>query len=207
MRLTSKNYNRLVPKLVGALKTDPEHADDVLLAALSGGEASVSRWPDDAEFIEFLCHRDLYGSVSPARIGMALEAVEETLRSSTQTEQAPLPAGSTSIEHLMPQAWEASWPLPEAVPDAEAQRKARLNRIGNLTIVASALNPALSNSAWSVKRAKLNERSVLLLNSRLAERTLWDEQAIDERGSWLASIIAAIWPGPGVDSWPTAPVR
>ena len=31
MRLTAKNYNRLVPRLVARMKADLEHADDALL--------------------------------------------------------------------------------------------------------------------------------------------------------------------------------
>lgn len=43
MRLTAKNYNRLVPRLVARMKADLEHADDALLKALSGGEGEISR--------------------------------------------------------------------------------------------------------------------------------------------------------------------
>ena len=43
MRLTAKNYNRMVPRLVAKMKADLEHADDALLPALSGGEGEISR--------------------------------------------------------------------------------------------------------------------------------------------------------------------
>ena len=52
MRLTAKNYNRLVPRLVAKMKADLEHADDALLDALSGGEGEISRWPWDNELGE-----------------------------------------------------------------------------------------------------------------------------------------------------------
>ncbi len=79
MRLTAKNYNRLVPRLVVRMKADLAHADDALLEALCGGEGEISRWPDDAEFGEFLRTREVYGMVAAPRLVMALAAVETSL--------------------------------------------------------------------------------------------------------------------------------
>ena len=81
------------------------------------------------------------------------------------------------------------------------ERWARLNRLGNLTIVTQPLNAAMSHSPWEKKRAELNRHSKLLLNAELAERDTWDEQAIDERGRWLAQRLAIIWPGPELENW------
>ena len=69
MRLTAKNYNRLVPRLVAKMKADLVHADDALLAGLSGGEGGDLPWPADAEFREFLTSRDVYGNVSQPTSG------------------------------------------------------------------------------------------------------------------------------------------
>jgi hypothetical protein len=208
MRLTAKNYNRLVPRLVAKVKADLEHADDTLLEALSGGEGEISRWPTDAEFLDFLRTRDVYGTVSQPRLVMALAAVEASLYSNKT--DIPALAGALSLEHLIPQGWENHWPLTDAdgnalegqeLEQAAEQRLARLHRLGNLTIVTHPLNASLSNSAWTTKRAELNRHSRLLLNARLAERDTWDEQAVDEHGSWLAERLVAIWPGPDVASW------
>lgn len=207
MRWTAKNYNRLVPRLITAIKADIAHADEALLATLSGAEGNVSRWPTDAEFVEFLRTRDAYGTISQSRLVMALQAVEMRLRTS-KTEALSF-GGGLSIEHLMPQGWETHWPLSadsaekdkEALQRAAEARAARIHRLGNLTIVARPLNPAMSNATWAVKRSKLNEHTVLLLNSKLTERETWDEQAIEERGEWLASILVHIWPGPNSESF------
>ena len=213
MRLTSKNYNRLVPRLVAKLKADLTHCDEVLLAALSGGEGAISRWPDDQEFVEFLTTRDLYGTVSQPRLAMALAAVEDSLRTSKTEASGSLVsenAGSLSIEHLLPQGWEDHWPLSDAdgkplegerAEQAAADRSARLHRLGNLTIVASPLNASMSNSPWTTKRGALNEHTRLLLNARIANRDRWDEQAIDEHGQWLAGRLVTVWPGPDPHSW------
>ena len=208
MRLTAKNYNRLVPRLVAKMKADLERADDALLKALSGGEGEISRWPGDEEFTDFLRTRDVYGTVSQPRLVMALAAVEASLYSNKV--DVPALADQLSLEHLIPQEWDAHWPLTdtdgnalegETLEQATARRWARLHRLGNLTIVTQPLNSALSNSAWMTKRTELNKHSRLLLNAQLAERNTWDEQAIDEHGTWLALRLVAIWPGPDAASW------
>jgi hypothetical protein len=208
MRLTAKNYNRLVPRLVAKMKADLQHADDALLEALSGGEGEISRWPTDPEFSDFLRTRDVYGTVSQPRLVMALAAVEASLYSNKT--DAPELAGALSVEHLIPQEWETHWPLTaadrgmlegEELERAAAERVARLHRLGNLTIVTHPLNSSLSNSPWTTKRAELNKHSRLLLNARLTERDTWDEQAVDMHGAWLARKLVAIWPGPDVASW------
>jgi hypothetical protein len=208
MRLTAKNYNRLVPRLVARMKADLERADDALLQALSGAEGEISRWPGDAEFIDFLRTREVYGTVSQPRLVMALAAAEASLY--TSKTDIPVLADGLSLEHLIPQEWEANWPLTdadgtvldgEALEQASAGRSACLNRLGNLTIVTQPLNAALSNSPWLRKRTELNRHSRLLLNARLAERDTWDEQAVDEHGYWLAHQLATIWPGPGQANW------
>lgn len=213
MRLTAKNYNRLVPRLVAKLKADLAHCDEVLLAALSGGEGAISRWPDDQEFIEFLTSRDVYGTVARPRLAMALAAVEDSLRTAKTEASGALVseiAGSLSIEHLIPQDWEEHWPLtdPDGEPVEEeqseratAERNARLHRLGNLTIVTSPLNASMSNAPWTAKREALNEHTRLLLNARIAKRDHWDERAVDEHGQWLAERLVAVWPGPDPHSW------
>lgn len=57
----------------------------------------------------------------------------------------------------------------------------------------SCVNPGPEERA---KRKALNAESKLLLNARVAEHDIWDEQSIDARGEWLAAELAKIWPGP-----------
>lgn len=206
MRLTSKNYNRQVPRLVAKVKGAPDRADEILLEELRSGEGEISRWPGDDEFVESLTTRDVYGLVSQARLTMALEAVELGLYTS-KTDLPQLP-GSLSLEHLLPQSWESSWPLPNRLDDREmadatAARTARLHRLGNLTIVTQPLNSALSNGPWQAKRAALNANSKLLINVSLAGREAWDEQAIDERTVWIAQRLCSMWPASDSTSWQT----
>lgn len=199
MRMTTKNYNRFVPRLVARVKADLVHADEALHAVLVGNEAGANRWPADEEFIDFLVTRDAYGVVAQPRLVMALTAVEASLRTS-KTEPATIPSG-LSLEHLLPQQWEAHWPLPTDEPEQHVARQAALHKIGNLTIVTGGLNSTLRNSAWHDKKAALNQHSVLLLNARLVDRGSWTEAAIEERSRWLATRLVTIWPGPNSDVW------
>ena len=131
---------------------------------------------------------------------MVLEGLEDFLRS-PKTE-GPVPRGSLTIEHVMPQAWREHWPL-GADPDSTAAsaRDRLVQTIGNLTLVTARLNPALSNSAWvqpgdACKRKGLADHSVLQLNKKLLEAapTVWDEATIQARSLELASLAAATWP-------------
>lgn len=70
-RLTSKDYNRQIPRLIDLIDADLEHADDVLLAALSSNTSHISRWPTDREVSQFLTNTDAYGVVGRARLVMA----------------------------------------------------------------------------------------------------------------------------------------
>jgi hypothetical protein len=140
---------------------------------------------------------------------MVLSAIERSLYSS-KVEAVSL-TSSLSLEHVMPQAWQSTWPLdadlpPEQLAEAEARRAQRIHRLGNLTLTTFPLNASLSNSPWPRKRQELNVHSVLLLNTELITRhpDSFDEASIDERTSLLARRVAGIWPGPMSDEWAEA---
>jgi hypothetical protein len=80
------------------------------------------------------------------------------------------------IEHVLPQKWEAHWPLP-TMENARADREYALHGICNLTLVSGKLNPTLSNAPWldsetgvQGKRSALETHSALRLNDRLVKK-------------------------------------
>jgi Protein of unknown function DUF262/Protein of unknown function (DUF1524) len=204
MGLSAKNYSQQTPLLVGKVRKNLARADEVILDDLRSGEGEASRWPGDAELRARLVDQNIYNWVRQDRIAMVLAAVEATLYSS-KVEALTIPT-KLSIEHIIPQKWEANWPLPvegdaETVEAAEERRRNSIHRLGNLTIVTHALNASLSNAVWAKKQKHLNEHSKLLLNARLVSEygDRFDDDSVAERGAWLADRIIEIWPGP--DAW------
>lgn len=202
MRLTAKNYNRLMLDLLAAMskhETKPVAGLVEHLRSLTNN----SRWPTDVEFQEHLLTRPLYGSVNQARVRLLLEAAEARLLT-PKTEKVPIPPKLT-IEHVIPQTWEETWPLPaDATPEAKQRRRDSMHRLGNLTLVTSSLNPALANDPWAEKRKALAEHSALRLNARLIHDhpEVFNEDRVDERGAQLADLLVAEWPGPSAGHWP-----
>ncbi len=207
MRLTAANYNRVmleVLKVMGAA-SDPVTAMVKHLRSF-GEETPTGWWPTDERFRAHLLGGPLYGAITQARVRMLLQAAEARLHT-PKTEKVPLPA-KLSIEHVIPQTWMETWPLNNADDEQElARRVTAIHRLGNLTLVTSSLNPALSNDPWAEKRGELAQHSVLRLNARLVhdhpER--FDEACIDARSEALAALLVAEWPGPDADDWSSDP--
>lgn len=201
LRRSTKDYNKVVPMLIGRLQGKPEgFAADTLVDSLVEMEGVNRSWPTDAEILSHLRTDASYTTLKRGRLRMVLEAIENHLRGA-KTEQ-PVPAGKLHIEHLLPQNWAANWPLPPgAGPMAGANRDALLHRLGNLTLLTRQLNSSQSNAPWLEKRAALEEHSVLKLNRDVLKRASWDEAGIEERTDELIGYITEIWPGPAAECW------
>ena len=80
---------------------------------------------------------------------------------------------------VIPQKWSTYWPVAATTEGErfllENKREKAVHRIGNLTLVSKALNPALSNDPWQAKRKQLLEHSSLRLNAHLCTHDEWDE--------------------------------
>jgi hypothetical protein len=207
LRLTTRNYNRTLTDLIGAIRKDLANADQSIVRELRSSSAATAVWPGDNEIRERLELHDTYGYLTQARVRMLLEACELDVRDPNKTEPVDLPT-SLSIEHAMPNAWQNNWPLDEDTDELRAERQAHLNRLGNLTLVTQGLNSAMSNAPWISdspgkfsKRDELAKRSVLLINQQLCQNVTWNEALIDERGHKLTESIIRTWPGPESETW------
>jgi hypothetical protein len=211
LRLQAGDYNRMVGRLITAMKADLEHADRVLITELRVSKANTSIWPSDGAVRSRLTDGGVYGYIGQGRLRMLLEACERDMRGTAKTEAIALPS-DLSIEHALPQSWEEHWPLPNGIdPEAAAQeRSKRVDRLGNLTLVTKPLNSSLSNSSWQPiaggpgKRKALADASVLLINQRLVQHETWDEAEIDARGGELTDSILRTWSGPDSHRWPAS---
>ncbi|WP_201438704.1 DUF262 domain-containing protein [Saccharothrix sp. 6-C] len=136
-------------------------------------------WPTDDDLVTAFTTRKVYGNLTQERIRLVLGAIDERLqRTNPKTEPADFHYNELQIEHVMPQKWREHWPF-TATADAdrllEAQRRDQvLHQFGNLTLVTSAFNQALSNAAWEIKRPEFTSQSKLQLNHAVAVSPTWD---------------------------------
>ena len=191
---SSQGLNRLfVELLVKSETSDPSKADEVIIDFLNGQTVDNRIWPSDMMLNEYLVGTPLRGTVG--RQTMVLEAIESHLRSD-KTEV--LNQVSLTREHIMPEAWQRNWPLPNGKDAEEAIgiRDQAVKEIGNLTLVTGKLNSSLSNAPWHRKKETLNQHTTLRLNWDLLQDppVEWDEDTIRERSKYLANAAKEIWP-------------
>ena len=203
--LTTKNYNRFFASLIPRLRTCDDDKVDELSAYLSGRVSDTDRWPDDAEWERNWVMREQYRSARQPRLRYILETIERA-KHTAKTEDIQI-RSTLTIEHIMPQKWQANWTLPGTESVAEMDygpellervraRNSIVNTIGNLTLITSALNSSVSNGNFSVKMPALQAFTALALNRELQEFELWDESTIRRRGAALFELARTIWSAP-----------
>lgn len=206
-RLSTRGYNRLFVDLVSEVEGTPNQIPQRIRLSLLNRTAEFDRWPNDDEFKKAWLANPLYENLTRPRLRMILEAMEAALRGDfAETKDVPK---NLTVEHVMPQTWQANWPLPGKNSTAEEtlQRDELIHTIGNLSLLNEKLNPAQSNRAWVVegdpdggKREALREHRVLYLNKRLCEHDRWTELEIEERSKTLFENAKRIWNIPNAGS-------
>lgn len=197
-RLTTKNYNRLFLELLKELKAkdDPAIVPDFLLRQNSDS----GFWPSDHDIRFVFCSQPLYKQLTRTRLRLLLAELEDALYSG-KTERL-IHGGELTIEHLLPQAWEEHWLLPDSTDHASIQARERrqslLHTLGNLTLLTRRLNPSVSNGSWENKRSDILLHSALSLNRSLPAQ--WDEDAILTRADYLSQVFTRRWPRPHQDA-------
>lgn len=205
IRATAKSYSKIMAEVVAEIRTSAGESVGKTLADFFASQRSeAAYWPDDDEVRRELEALPVYRKLNKSRIRMVLESIEDHWRGwkAGQASDAGMRIrrGTYVIEHVMPQSWIKHWPLPQGA--VEADRDARIHRLGNLTLLTKKLNSSVSNGPWlgeGGKAAQLEERDVVLLNKRLlraySDRS-WDEAGIDARTGQAIEAIIAIWPVP-----------
>lgn len=99
-----------------------------------------------------------------------------------------------SIEHIMPQSWEASWTkeMEDYREGIEEDYKWRafvilVNSIGNLTIIKGAKNSELQNDPWAVKQARYKTGNFNEL--QVSEYKEWNQYSIFDRGKHIIEFL------------------
>jgi hypothetical protein len=203
----TRGYNDVMKTLLTALDalTPTAPAAQAIGAALVGHGNRAYGWPDDTAFRTAWESRAFYGNLRRVRVLMILQAIEEFYQREGDKGEpiVTFDFSSLEIEHILPQEWEANWPLPET-DGAKLERERRLHGIGNLTLVSGKLNPSLSNAAWldgpngTKGKRDLFGHSKLQMNARLAKHwgEAWNHAAIDSRASVLFEAARKIWSPP-----------
>jgi hypothetical protein len=205
IRATGKSYSKIMADVVSVIRNaGPDLVGQTLRQYFSSQRSEAAYWPDDDEIRREIELMPVYRKLSRARVRMLLESIEDHWRGwvpgKTSAAGMRIRRASYAIEHIMPQAWLKHWPL--AAGGSEANRDARLHRLGNLTLLTKKLNSTVSNGPWlgeNGKAACLQERDVVLLNSKLLKEYStrpWNEAGIDERTKQAINAILAIWTVP-----------
>lgn len=193
----TKNYNRFFTSLLSRLRP-LKTIDPATFRALLADGGRNDTWPTDDDFRSAWLDRPLYHHLYAASIEAILRALNQKMLT-RRHEVIELPPKLT-IEHVMPRAWRAHWPLPTvegATPEALAERRDRLvDTLGNLTLITGELNSTIQHAPFADKKPHLTKESLLALNTYFQDLTAWDEAAIIRRGEALFELALKIWPGP-----------
>jgi uncharacterized protein with ParB-like and HNH nuclease domain len=216
--LTSKNYNNWFMSILRQLSKGLT-SNVALVALMDASTADVSRWPDDAEFTNaFMTGAAYPGRLDAARCRMLLTELEGWFRTQKRTEEPQIPhLSNLDIDHIMPQSWFEHWPLKDEnrATSAEAsaayileigggalnERQSSIRKrakviptLGNLTLLNLSVNREAQNKAFPTKKKLLIENTNLSLNVKLIGLVQWDEDAILQRGKWLAEAATQVYP-------------
>ncbi len=99
------------------------------------------------------------------------------------------PPHKVHVEHIYPQTPQEGKRL--------ADHAQLIDRLGNLTLLAKALNIAIRNGSFDKKLPAYEESEILITND-LKKLKAWDAKAIDERQKLLSKAAPKIWPIVGI---------
>ena len=193
LRLTSANLGRTVSEIIKSNRSTPSRdLAGRVRETLRGQTAASNYWPGDLEIAEHLETEQAYNRYPRSRLRTFLEAIEDHLRRTHLSQ--PIVRSGLPIEHILPQAWEANWPVEGLA--ASTDRAEHIHRLGNLTLLTTSLNSTVSNSGWTSKRTHLDQHDVFLLNRGISGVDDWNEAAIDQRTATMTKALLEVWPVP-----------
>ena len=106
--LTGKNYNKIFLRIAGKLRDE-----GVTLAngerAFAELDGDTGRFPTDNEFKSTIASRRQYGNIQQHRLRHILSSLELAARD--KFDESTDLKGDLTIEHVLPEAWTANWPL------------------------------------------------------------------------------------------------
>jgi len=117
-----------------------------------------------------------------------LRVLERQASGESQPELIPnTDPGELTLEHVLPDRTDGNWPQ-----FSEEDKRAYLNRIGNMVLLAQKMNSALRSAPFQEKK-KIYAPSRLLLTARVAKFKEWTKKEIEERQRELAGLAVKAW--------------
>lgn len=194
--IPTNSMNKTFAGLSRSLKKD-RYLESVQAALLM--LPSYRRFPDDEEFVRELKTRDIYNFRSRSYWLRRLE--NHGRRERVMVEDY-------TIEHILPQnpALSAQWQA-DLGEDWKRVQNTWLHTLGNLTLTG--YNSEYSDRSFACKRDEVKDKaghsigfafSPLKLNLGLGQVAVWNEAAIGERASRLATEALNVWRSPQLAS-------
>ncbi len=141
---------------------------------------------DDEQFRDSFARKGL--RTTPSRNRNVARYILFSLERHLNGAQYDLDSPKYSLEHLLPESPGESWPQ-----FTDEQIDEYVYRLGNLTLLATALNRDLGNAGFEQKRP-IYAASEFALTRRIdTENTEWTVDRIAERQRWMARQATAIW--------------
>lgn len=199
--LTGKNYNRFFIGLLNQLHSSTEINRKQLQKLLLEPKGDTGRWPSDDEFRSKFLSQPIYRT-NRNRVPMLLLALDRQMF--TNKQEKVTVHSKLTIEHILPQKYKVQdYPFPAGTGLDETQlrlhRDELIHTMGNLTLLTSALNSAVSNGPFKDKKPEIAQKSLLMLNAYFQSANLgnrWIESEITARGEYLFKFACQVWPYP-----------
>ncbi|MBY0537786.1 DUF4357 domain-containing protein [Patescibacteria group bacterium] len=193
-RGTTKNYNNLFRSLIG----NQVITEDGLKEFIAARQDASVRMPDDEKVSKAFVTEALTNKQAKG----VLFLIESAVRNSRHATRL-LNFDGYSLEHVMPKKWRNNWKTENLSEQAAYERDDLLLTLGNLTLITSALNSAISDSDWDKKRQGKTGAHGLNMFAQGIEtfslylgRDEWNEEVINERAQELTNHALSIWSVP-----------
>ena len=149
---------------------------------------TYKRFPDDKEFMECLCKRNMYSIRISKYMYVKLE---------NEGNKETIPYEGYTIEHILPQNKNMRQEWKEALGENYEEIQAQyINNLGNLTLTR--YNSEMGDKPFSEKLEVYKESAMHTLNKYVVQQTTWNKDTIEERANKLAECACKVWVSPSI---------
>jgi hypothetical protein len=128
-------------------------------------------------------------SISKQKIArFYLRALEEEITGKSSEQVPSIDTDRVNLEHILPSTPTLEWNATFNPDDFRAYH----NRLGNLAIMASKLNSTVGNGSFAEK-CEIYKKSSFSLTNSIANESVWNKQAIENRQLKMAELAVKIW--------------